>query len=395
MRPPGRPDPYDGRAPGCGDGIPEPGTYCFRRLCVSFEYTRHKLATDLDLDGHDDLVLGERDGVVVLYGDGTGGFSDPVEVDLFVTDEGRLLTAEINGDGRPDLAFAVIDFPAGIHVVLADGDRSFSDRIAQEIPGYPGHLIDLDLDGLADLVTGSDGWPATVSSLKGLGDGTFGPPAVNPSPVGWCYLTAFADAEINGDAITDLFVIGSCNGHYDLTPLAVVHGNGMLLFEEHASYPTGDDPSRILVGNFDDDGVVGVATANAYTMDVSVLPGVGDGTFAEQRRVLFGGEESVCPECRDLADAVTGDLDGDGLDDLAATLEVGYDIWDPVDQPLMYVALSGADSDERMLVAVDVLGQYHRPWTGIGDFNGDGLGDPVYSRRIDDEHIVVVLLSDP
>ena len=70
----------------------------------------------------------------------------------------------------------------------------------------------------------------------------------------------------------------------------------------------GDDPRSVTTGDFNGDGVTDLATANRYSDNVSVLLGVGDGTFAAQATYAAGdGPRSV----------TTGDFNGDGVTDLA------------------------------------------------------------------------------
>ena len=68
-------------------------------------------------------------------------------------------------------------------------------------------------------------------------------------------------------------------------------------------------PFDIATVDFDDDGVVDVATPNANGSSANVLLGVGDGTFSE-------GPESPILTAASPLGVATGDLDADGDDDL-------------------------------------------------------------------------------
>ncbi|MFE1886931.1 FG-GAP repeat domain-containing protein, partial [Streptomyces diastatochromogenes] len=52
------------------------------------------------------------------------------------------------------------------------------------------------------------------------------------------------------------------------------------LFDPAVNYAVGDVPASVAVGDFNGDGKLDLVTANANSDNVSVLPGIGDGTFA-------------------------------------------------------------------------------------------------------------------
>ncbi|MCH8149575.1 MAG: VCBS repeat-containing protein, partial [Planctomycetes bacterium] len=75
-----------------------------------------------------------------------------------------------------------------------------------------------------------------------------------------------------------------------------------------AQYATGDIPESVAIGDLNGDKVPDLAVANRFSCDVSVLLGVGDGTFAVA--VNYGAGDWP----RSVA---IGDLDGDQVPDLA------------------------------------------------------------------------------
>lgn len=60
-------------------------------------------ATGVDGDGHVDLLAVGPDGSALRFGDGTTEFPR----DRDVAAKGRVVVEDLNGDGRPDLAFRV------------------------------------------------------------------------------------------------------------------------------------------------------------------------------------------------------------------------------------------------------------------------------------------------
>ncbi len=176
-----------------------------------------------------------------------------------------------------------------------------------------------------------------------------------------------------------------------------------------AFYATGTYPDSIVLGDFNGDGRLDAAVANAFSGSVSILLGDGAGAFTAGVTVQFGGEPIA---------VIAGDFNGDGKLDLAVAdfyynrviMLVGngdgtFDVGAPVDVGLAPIAMAAADFDRDgkldLVVAngsignttgqsVTVLrgngnGGFGAPFgyaTGpspyavaVADFNGDGAPD--------------------
>ena len=171
---------------------------------------------------------------------------------------------------------------------------------------------DLDGDGLGDLVT-ADNTGGTVTVLLGKAHGDFEAPvayAVGAEP------NAVAVADLDGNGTPDLVVVdqdcpaGTCGPGR----VAVLLGHGDGSFDPAVHYPTSTNPQALAVGDFDGNGVPDLAVVNAVTIisqgpgTVSILPGLGDGSF---------GPALEYPAGSGPADVVASDFDGDGALDLA------------------------------------------------------------------------------
>jgi hypothetical protein len=124
------------------------------------------LARDVDGDGDVDVVVTRDDAkeVVVLLGDGKGGFSRGAGVELDGMPWG-IAAADLDGDGDVDFAFGGMDDT--VHVARGDGRGGLQAAGAWQV-GRAAHYVaagDVDGDGRPDLVATSYG-EGTVVVLR-------------------------------------------------------------------------------------------------------------------------------------------------------------------------------------------------------------------------------------
>jgi hypothetical protein len=308
---------------------------------------------DLDADGDQDIaVIGG--GRLELYENLGGGVLAPA-------------VTVASGIAQRGLAIADIDLD-GVADLVAKG-RWYAWQGGASFVGYPIDAAnqpvtievgDLDADGDPDLVTRNALYE--VWRYTNLGGGAFGPAELLNSG---CADARIAD--LNGDGHADLSYLCLDSLYWLEGPgLQVVHEEGL---DSHLMSYT-----SYALGDFDGDGALDLAygSDDAQTFadpDVYSVPGLqwkkgrGDGTF-EHRRVL-----SVDPA--DNGRVVVGDLDGDGLDDLA---------W-----AYRWFGLGTGDGDGDGLstaAEVCIVGTNQRQWDsdlgGVSDgAELDGLTDPL------------------
>lgn len=347
-----------------GDGIPElmlrlhpgvgarylellhqesPGSWLVTRVTpiASVPIAKGAGFVDLDNDGHVDFV----DSDVVVFGDGSlysangGGWTAPNEdwdgdgdadfatgATVFVNDGRGTLTpfelarpalppgivwgaivgtCDLDGDGlHEQLIGKAQTMPFGSPVFLGvellreQPDHTFADAGPAAAPGQSmqsGQFTDADDDGDLDLVTAQGVWQNDGANFFTLqsAPGTFRP---------------IAQGDVDGDGDIDLLGAGTGAG----PTLAILRRTapGVYTTEVLYSPPTTtvtDTPG--LLADLDDDGdldVAGLQQASGVLRTV-VFANLG-GTFAPAVTIPFGGRP------------VAGDVDGDGLTDLAISV---------------------------------------------------------------------------
>ena len=237
---------------------------------------------DVNSDGDPDLIVGNPYGdVLVLLNRGDGTFAPYHNADQSIT----LAVADLTGDGSKDVIYAdqgldrvVVDYGAGNSTVL--GDRS-SGLLS---PGAV-RLADLNGDGIPDLIVANSG-SNNVLVFPGLGNGQFGP-AVNgghgfftgTNPIG---LTV---ADLNGDGIPDLIVANS--GSNDVSILLGQGKGSSWTLTPGPRIKTDAGPVAVAVGPILGTSQIDLAVANQQADNVQVFPGVGGGFFNDTAPVTY------------------------------------------------------------------------------------------------------------
>jgi hypothetical protein len=161
-----------------------------------------------------------------------------------------------------------------------------------------------------------------------------------------------AVGDFNGDGKLDLAVANAGSNN-----VSVLLGNGDGTFQNKVDYPAGTNPVGLTLADFDGDGNVDLAVAN-LSNSVSLLLGKGDGTFSASETFPSGGAPS---SAQSIASA---DFNGDGNADLAICNTFGR----------ITILLGNGAGAFQPPVVYDVVNGFSLT---VADVNGDGKMDLV------------------
>lgn len=227
----------------------------------------------------------------------------------------NIVSGDLDGDGKHDLITA--DQGGSVTIFLGDGRGGFhpapSSRIG--LPISPGEMAlgDVDGDGKLDLaLTEHDSYGVTI--LLGDGRGGFAPAPGSPfaSKDGrHPHTHGLALGDVNADGKADLVTANNADGD-----VAVLLGDGRGHFRgaPGSPFPVGPSPYPIAIGDLDGDGMPDIAAPNSSPghRTVTVLLGDGRGGFRPASKSPF----STAGQAYYVALA---DVNGDRKVDLVAT----------------------------------------------------------------------------
>jgi len=340
-----------------------------------------------------------------------------------------VVTADFNGDGKPDFAIDTGNDNTVI-VELNNGDGTFT--AGAPIPLISGlapfvqptqiATADFNGDGHPDLLSVNYGYdpngvPSNLTILINNGSGGFSIGSVIPVPtIDSGELAAVGD--FNGDGYPDVAMTDRTNGR---VLILFNDGHGNFSTTNSLSVPDGNLPEEIVAADFNGDGALDLAVSHTVpSAGLSILLNDGHGHFTP-------GSVTQILSPSYLA---TGDFNGDGIPDLVAL---------PNDDSHQVVVLFGdgkgglitgqrLDVGQVLMIAVaDVNGDGHADlmipnanagtveiflgdgkggfanpnpvpvsgpnWVASADFNGDGLLDFVAS--ISSRNQVAVAIAHP
>jgi len=315
---------------------------------------------DLDGDGNLDIVTANYwdNNVSVLSGNGDGIFAAQ---SVFAAGDGpeSVALGDLDGDGDLDIVSANSDDDT-VSLLLGNGDGTFAAQSAFAVGDGPESVAlgDLDGDGNLDIVSANSD-DDTVSLLLGNGDGTFATQSTFPAGSVDSYPFCVALGDLDEDGNLDIVT-----ANRDSSNVSVLPGMGDGTFAPQSTFAVGNGPYSVALGDLDGDGDLDIVSANAWSNTVSVLLGNGHGTFAAQSIFpVGGGPWSVA----------LGDLDGDDNLDIVTT-----NCYDDTVSVLLGNGHGTFAAQSRLAVGCNPVS------VALGDLDGDDNLDIVTANANDD-----------
>jgi hypothetical protein len=244
------------------------------------------LATvDLDLDGWTDIVVSGDPRVLM---GGPDGFRvevhEQLRFELFgdEDDPAGIAVGDLNGDGRPDLVIgqhfnSTVDdgtrVPVRIFVNRDEGGAVVLDDVT-DAAGSPGlatksphvGVVDLDNDGILDIVTTAVSSSGAPIVLRGLGPGSDGTPQFETvgAPGDGAYLVTGVEEDLDRDGRVDVFQM-AWEPSDPSRLFTNTSASGHWLEIDLAGIPGGPDGVRIEVVEAETDGLLATAWGASTT----------------------------------------------------------------------------------------------------------------------------------
>ena len=287
------------------------------------------VAGDFNSDGLVDLavsLISPEFSLALLRGNGDGTFNAPVMFDNTAAqdDSPAIVATDLDNDGHLDvvLAHALSCFVSpcvaarNITVMLGFGDGTFQTPFEVDVGTGMSRIAvgDFNSDGIKDL--GIAGDQSQVYVLLGIGNGSFlKQPTINLLTAGTLGVdgTDIDVADLNGDTVQDLVVAIGLNG--SRTAILLGNNDGTFQPARIITEPRLRVPQYQVIADFNRDGLLDLALslANGTEGLFEILLGNGDGTFRSP--VLY----VVPPPLSSVGGGtiVTGDFNRDGRPDIA------------------------------------------------------------------------------
>lgn len=348
---------------------------------------------DLNGDGNlDALVLDDEYSYAFLQGNGNGTFVSGTNY-YAINGNGfaegyTIASGDFNGDGIPDFVIgnSNSNTDAGITVFLSNSNGTLQPGV--NYYGAPSANLeyvavgDFNNNGNLDIAA-TDSVNGGVQIFIGNGKGTFtAGPTFKTDQVSTSTYGIVAQ-DLNGDGLPDIAVVNNpTQVTADVGVLLNTSKSGSFSFASPTNYPLSMVATEITAGTLESGLTLAVPLYGTNSN-----PGTAVATFLDNGNGTFGSEVDVSLVNGNLTfhnpySAVIGDLNGDGIPDMAVTID------DETNQSNQGLALVLGNANGTFQAPTFLPTTLQDPSTGypfpayvkIGDINGDGIPDLAYTN---------------
>ena len=289
---------------------------------------------------------------------------------------GNIYAVDVNNDGLTDIVSDGGYSPAAFYVSINNGNGTFAPPVQYLLPTTLQEPMciaaaDYNRDGRVDLAVPLAG-TNQIALYLGKGDGTFQSPILSTINFPYSYYnftgqTGCAAADFNGDGASDLVAWAQDSQLYVLQGA----GNGTFSSSPHLvlSAVTSITGSPVLVGDYDGDGKADIATeASNDSNGTTIYVAYGNNDFTFANTTPYSSSDIVW--------LGNGDLNGDGITDLEAFTN---------SPPQQFGAFYGTNArtfspywintPAAYRVGAGSSAQPFTPQLAMADYNGDGRMD--------------------
>lgn len=267
---------------------------------------------DLIFCSEDDIVLGWQDVHEYYLGNGEGGFESS-SFQFTDTEANAIMSSDVNGDGHMDLLFG----NNGMNSLLLNDGHGIFEEVIDKLPliektTQDVAFADIDNDGDLDIFEANENGNILLTNN---GNGIFTDESESHLPGGLNIETRKVSlGDVDGDSDLDIFLsnVEFISGKTRQNRLFINDGNGKFSDKTDTNLPTDNDHTiDAIFEDIDQDGDLDLILCNIGGSPIKTYVNDGLGVYTDNTLEVFGQLYY-----RDALGVIAEDFNGDGLNDL-------------------------------------------------------------------------------
>lgn len=273
---------------------------------------------------------------------------------------------DFNNDGKQDMA--VVNGSGFVAIRLGDGNGGFIGTtnivVGSTYGPWYAEVSDVNIDGNQDLLINTTN-SNSIRIFLGDGQGNF---SFGSELFAGSFTTGIAIGDIDGNGTPDIAVANDLG-----FSVSIFKGDGAGNFTLFTTVPlpSGSQPHAIKFGDFNNDGLADLVTANWNNYNLSFRFGDGQGNF-NNATFPFTNEMNVDAGCKPV-DLEIVDINKDGIEDIVVANYTNSKV---------SIIKGNTGGGFTLMPAPSNLNYPQSQSIAIGDFNGDGNHDIIVDAGV-------------